>query len=67
MQTVLVVDDEKNYGLILQALLSKAGYDVLTASSGAEGLRLAVDHQPDVVRYRYEDAGHGRHVPAPGP
>lgn len=40
MTTVLVVDDERNYLVVLEDLLSEEGYDVLTASSGAEALEI---------------------------
>ena len=39
--TVLVVDDEEIMREILETLLSREGYDVRLASSGAEGLDLA--------------------------
>jgi two-component system, NtrC family, response regulator len=40
MSVVLVVDDEKNYQVVLEELLCEEGYQVLTASSGAEALDL---------------------------
>ncbi|MEI7448155.1 MAG: sigma-54 dependent transcriptional regulator [Desulfomonile sp.] len=40
MTTVLVVDDEKNYLVVLEDLLADEGYEVLTASSGLEALEL---------------------------
>ena len=39
--TVLVIDDEEIMREILDTLLSREGYDVRVASSGAEGLELA--------------------------
>jgi DNA-binding NtrC family response regulator len=39
--TILVVDDEEIMREILDALLTREGYDVRLASSGAEGLELA--------------------------
>src|SRR2546430_13075995 len=39
--TVLVVDDEEIMREILETLLTREGYDVRLASSGAEGLDLA--------------------------
>src|SRR5215203_1315178 len=39
--TILVVDDEEIMREILETLLTRAGYDVRLASSGAEGLELA--------------------------
>jgi two-component system NtrC family response regulator len=40
MNTVLIVDDEKNYLVVLEELLTEEGYEVLTASSGKEALEL---------------------------
>jgi DNA-binding NtrC family response regulator len=39
--TILVVDDEEIMREILETLLTRAGYDVLLAASGEEGLELA--------------------------
>src|SRR3984885_6671462 len=39
--TVLVIDDEEIMREILETLLTREGYDVRLASSGAEGLELA--------------------------
>ena len=39
--TILVVDDEENMREILETLLTREGYDVRLAASGAEGLELA--------------------------
>jgi CheY-like chemotaxis protein len=47
--TVLVVDDDPDTREIVTTLLEDDGYHVDTASDGAEGLRLAKDHQPDAV------------------
>lgn len=49
MQTLLIVDDEKNYLLVLEDLLSEAGYQVLTADSGIKGLELALSSDLDVL------------------
>jgi two-component system, NtrC family, response regulator len=38
MDTILVVDDEKNYLLVMETLLTGAGYEVLTVDSGEEAL-----------------------------
>lgn len=40
METILIVDDEKNYPLILSAVLQDVGYETLTANSGAEALEI---------------------------
>ncbi len=49
MNTVLVVDDEKNYLLVLEDLLEEEGYRVYTAASGAEGLELVKTKPIDTV------------------
>jgi two-component system NtrC family response regulator len=38
METVLIVDDEKNYPLILGAVLAEEGYEIITANSASEAL-----------------------------
>ncbi len=43
MDTILIVDDEKNYPLILSAVLQDEGYEALTANSGEEALEI-IDH-----------------------
>ncbi len=45
MSTVLIVDDEKNYLVVLEDLLMDEGYEVLTASSGAQALAI-IDQTP---------------------
>jgi two-component system NtrC family response regulator len=42
METILIVDDEKNYRMVLSAFLSGEGYEMLTADS-AQGALEAVD------------------------
>ncbi len=49
MSRVLVVEDEAPIRRALAVNLKARGYDVDTAESGEEGLRLAVEHRPDVV------------------
>lgn len=46
---ILCVDDEKNPLLLRKLVLEKAGYEVLTASSGTEALRLAASQSVDLV------------------
>lgn len=48
-QLVLAVEDERHDWLIYGKLLWYNGFDVLWAESGEEGLRLAAEHQPDVI------------------
>jgi adenylate cyclase len=47
--TILVVDDTPENVLLLDALLTGKGYRVVTASSGAEALRLIGSAPPDLV------------------
>ena len=42
---VLIVDDDKLVRIALEALLSKNGYEVLTATNGKEGLEVLGKHQ----------------------
>lgn len=46
---ILCVDDEQNPLVLRKLVLQKAGYDVLTASSGTEALRLAASQRFDLV------------------
>lgn len=49
MARVLVIDDEPAIVRFLHRALESSGYGVLSATDGAEGLRLAADHRPDLV------------------
>jgi two-component system NtrC family response regulator len=49
MNNVLVVDDEKNYLVVLAELLEDEGYTVLTASSAAEGMDIVKTVPIDTV------------------
>jgi len=46
---ILVIDDEEAIRLFLKATLEDEGYEILTASSGGEGLDLAKEMVPDLV------------------
>jgi CheY-like chemotaxis protein len=46
---ILVVDDEPDLLGLLVDQISSLGYDVVAARDGTEGLRLALDRQPDVI------------------
>jgi CheY-like chemotaxis protein len=45
---VLVVEDEPVVSAVVQALLSRAGYDVLMAADGASALHTLEEHGSDV-------------------
>ncbi|HZA67214.1 MAG TPA: response regulator [Geminicoccaceae bacterium] len=47
--TVLVIDDEKPAHEFLERELAHAGYDILHAAGGREGLKLAKQARPDVI------------------
>jgi len=46
---VLVIDDSVTFRETLREALATAGYTVLTAGTGEEGLRLAGDHRPSAI------------------
>jgi len=49
METILIVDDEKNYLLVLSAVLEDEGYEVLTALSGQEALEIHKTSDLDLI------------------
>ena len=49
MTTILVVEDDDAVREALSEVLSTAGYRVLTAVHGAEGVHLARKHRPDLI------------------
>lgn len=49
VKKILVVDDEQSIVTLLQYNLEQAGFSVLTASDGEEGLRLASLETPDLL------------------
>lgn len=46
---ILVVDDNESVQLVLSLGLVENGFDVMTAASGEEGLKLARSQRPDVI------------------
>lgn len=46
---VLVVDDEPSIVTLLQYNLEQAGFEVITASDGEEGMQKAIREQPDLM------------------
>ena len=52
--TILVVDDEQDLALAVEALLSARGYTIHTAYDGANGVALAERLRPDLVILDYE-------------
>lgn len=49
MKTVLIIDDENYINRLVHFNLLEDGYDVITASSGKEGLDLLKKKHPDLV------------------
>lgn len=49
VQKVMVIDDSKTIRRTAETLLSKAGYEVITANDGFEALAKVVDNQPDII------------------
>jgi two-component system NtrC family response regulator len=49
METILIVDDEKNYLVILEALLAPEGYEIITVDSALNALRFVKETDLDLV------------------
>ncbi len=49
METILIVDDEKNYLLVLSAVLEEEDYEVLTTASSQEALEILKASDVDLV------------------
>lgn len=47
--TILVVDDSATARFVIQDVLTSAGFHVITASGGEEGLRTYAEQRPDLV------------------
>jgi len=47
--TVLVIDDNDSVRDLTRRALGQAGYQVITAASGSEGIRLAIAEKPNVI------------------
>ncbi|OFZ99478.1 MAG: histidine kinase [Betaproteobacteria bacterium RIFCSPLOWO2_02_67_12] len=46
---ILVVEDQEDNRRILRDLLSSAGFDLVEAVNGEEGVRMAVLHRPNLI------------------
>src|SRR6478736_2790789 len=46
---ILIVDDSAFFRRANASALTHAGYEVISAADGEEGLRLACEHKPDLV------------------
>ena len=50
MSQILVVDDDPSTRLLIKRILgASADIDVIEAEDGAEGLRMAAEHEPDLI------------------
>ena len=49
MATILLIDDQESIRLIFKAVLERAGYRVLTAEHGKDGLRLLEQERVDLI------------------
>lgn len=47
--TVLLVEDEEPMRLALSGTLAQAGYEVLQAADGEEGLKIALEKHPELI------------------
>ena len=49
-KTILIVDDEEDFCFFVKLNLEQTGkFDVLTATSGADGIQMAIKYQPDLI------------------
>jgi len=60
-KTILCIDDDASILRYEKALLERSGYEVLTAPSGRQGLKLATTCQCDAVLLDYEMYGMNGH------
>jgi CheY-like chemotaxis protein len=49
MAKILVIDDDRDFIKITRMILQSGGYDVITAASGEEGLKVMRREKPDMV------------------
>lgn len=49
MKRILIVEDTEDNRRILGDLLTAAGYEILEATDGAEGVKMALAEQPDLI------------------
>lgn len=49
MSTILLIDDEEQVRMLFQMALAQAGYRVLTAESGSDGLRILQHQEVDLA------------------
>lgn len=49
MKTILIIDDNENFRLVLSDWLDYKGFSVLSAENGHDGCALAQSHFPDLI------------------
>ncbi|MDB4906626.1 MAG: response regulator receiver [Gemmatimonadetes bacterium] len=49
MSTILLVEDNEDNRIIYATMLRHAGYTVLEAHDGQQGVDLALEHRPDLI------------------
>ena len=49
MSSILIVDDEKYLRNLYVEVFTQAGFTVFSVQDGAEGLKLALEHRPDII------------------
>jgi len=49
MKRILVVEDNKTNMYLLRFILKDSGYEVIEATSGEEGVELAIKEKPDLI------------------
>ena len=49
MKRVLVVEDTEDNRQIIRDLLSSAGYEIIEAVTGGQGVAMAAEHRPDLI------------------
>ena len=48
-KTILIVEDNENNMMLVRDVLELKGYNVLPATTGEEGVRLALENKPDLI------------------
>jgi DNA-binding NtrC family response regulator len=49
MKTILVIEDDTGFQLLLKKMLERQGYQVLLASNGNEGMKIIREYNTDLI------------------
>ncbi len=49
MKRILVIEDTEDNRQIIRDLLTSAGYEMIEAVDGAQGVAMATEHKPDLI------------------